>query len=166
VHLWDPPFCGDIDMLISKAGVWYHEGKPIRRPAMVKLFASILKLENDSDYFLVTPVEKVGIKVEDCPFLITEMAVSGAGADQLIEFTTSTDERFEVNLDHSLALICADVGGEPHPTAHVRSGLTGLISRPVFYRLVELAIEREIETNGKAETQLGVWSAGQFFALG
>ncbi|MFT4814375.1 MAG: hypothetical protein ACI9WR_001688 [Paracoccaceae bacterium] len=153
-------------MLISKNGVWFHEGTPIRRPAMVKLFASILKLENDSDYFLVTPAEKVGIKVEDLPFLITEMEVSGVGADQLIEFTTSTDERFEVNLDHPVALSTASADGQPHPTAHVRSGLTGLISRAVYYRLVELAIERETKANGKTEIQLGVWSAGQFFALG
>lgn len=156
-------------MLISKDGVWYHDGKPIRRPAMVKLFSSILKLENGSDYFLVTPVEKVGIKVEDCPFLITEMDVSGSGSDQLIEFTTNTDERFQASSDHAIALnsdSSDSSDGEPHPTVHVRSGLTGLISRPVFYRLVELAIELEVEVDGSAESQLGVWSAGEFFKLG
>ena len=155
-------------MLVSKDGVWHHDGKPIRRPAMVRLFASILTLENGSDYFLVTPVEKVGIKVEDCPFLITEMDVSGAGPDQVIEFTTNTDERFQINHDHPITLNSTDSGTEPHPTAHVRSGLMGLISRPVFYRLVELAIEVDVtaETEGKTESQLGVWSSGQFYKFG
>ena len=161
-------------MLISKDGVWHHDGKPIRRPAMVRLFASILTLENGSDYFLVTPVEKVGIKVEDCPFLITEMDVSGAGTDQVIEFTTNTDERFQINHDHPIILSSTDSGAEPHPTAHVRSGLMGLISRPVFYRLVELAIEFEVEVEvevsaeaeRKTVSQLGVWSSGQFFKFG
>lgn len=166
VHLWDPPFCGDIDMLISKDGIWYHEGKPIRRPAMVKLFSSILKVENGSDFFLVTPVEKVGIKVEDCPFLITEMDVTGSGTDQLIEFTTNSEEHFQANSDHPIAMNSASPGAEPHPTAHVRSGLIGLICRPVFYRLVELAIELEVKVDGNTETQLGVWSAGEFFPLG
>jgi hypothetical protein len=153
-------------MLISKDGVWYHDGKPIRRPAMVKLFSSILKLENGSDFFLVTPVEKVGIKVEDSPFLITEMDVSGSGSDQIIEFTTNTEESFQANSDHPITLNSDTSDGEPHPTVHVRSGLMGLISRPVFYRLVELAIELELEVDGLAQSQLGVWSSGEFFKLG
>lgn len=165
VHLWDPPFCGDIDMLISKDGVWYHDGNPIRRPAMVKLFSSILKLENGSDFFLVTPVEKVGIKVEDCPFLITEMDVSGSGSNQRIQFTTNTEESFEANSEHLITLSSNGTDGEPHPTVHVRSGLMGLVGRPVFYRLVGLAVELEVKVDGKAENQLGVWSCGVFFKL-
>lgn len=133
---------------------------------MVKLFSSILKVEDGSDFFLVTPVEKVRIKVEDCPFLITEMDVVGSGSDQLIEFTTNTEESFQANSDHPVTVSSSSPGGEPHPTAHVRSGLVGLISRSVFYRLVELAIELEVKVDGKTETQLGVWSAGQFFRLG
>lgn len=147
-------------MRIAKDGTWIHEGKPIRRPAMVKLFASILKLEN-GDHFLVTPVEKIGIQVEDCPFLITEMEVSGAGKDQIIEFTTSTDERFKVDGDHQIAFSAEESSSEPHPTVHVRGGLLGLISRPVFYRLVELIDEIDCETG----SELGVWSGGEFFKL-
>lgn len=128
---------------------------------MVKLFASILKLENEQDYFLVTPVEKVGIQVEDCPFLITEMEVSGSATDQQIEFTTSTDERFTVGKEHPLVFGSQAASDEPHPTVHVRQGLLGLISRPVFYRLVDLAVVFD----SKADAKTGVWSGGQFFTF-
>jgi len=145
-------------MCISKDGTWVHEGKPIRRIALVKLFASVLKLENDSDYFLVTPVEKVGIKVEDCPFFVAEMEVSGSGEDQILTFKTTTEESVEAGPDHSLQVETSEQG-EPHPTLHIRSGLTGLINRAVFYRLVEMAEEKSIDGISK----IGVWSKGVFF---
>ncbi|MFK7864038.1 MAG: DUF1285 domain-containing protein [Pseudohongiellaceae bacterium] len=157
VHLWNPPFCGDIDMLICRDGTWLHEGKPIRRPAMVKLFASILKLEADGCYYLVTPVEKVRIKVADCPFVITAMTVSGVGQDQLIQFTTNTEESVDVNRDHPISIGSQLDDDEPHPTVEVREGLLGLLSRAVFYSLVEVAVEWK----GK----LGVWSGGVFFSF-
>ncbi len=157
VHLWDPPFCGDIDMEIRRDGNWVHEGRVIRRPAMVRLFASILKKEQDR-HFLVTPVEKVGIRVEDCPFLIVDMDVSGQGHSQAISFTTNTDEEFALDAEHPLRLDAGEEGGQPHPVVEVRSGLEGLVNRAVFYRMVELLGEDE---NGRP----GLWSHGQFFAV-
>ncbi len=158
MHLWNPPFCGDINMSIRKDGTWVHEGTPIRRQAMVKLFASILKLENESDYFLVTPVEKVGIQVEDCPFFIGEMEVSGEGQDQILSFKTTTEETAVVGPDNRLWVETSS-DGEPHPMVHIRSGLNGLINRAVFYRLVEMASEQTID----GSKTLGVWSGGVFF---
>jgi hypothetical protein len=161
VHLWDPPFCGDIDMRIAKDGTWIHEGKPIRRTAMVKLFASVLKLENDTDYFLVTPVEKVGIQVEDCPFFVAEMEVSGEGHEQILTFKTTTEEAVEAGPEYRLQVDTAEQG-EPHPIIHIRSGLNGLINRAVFYRLVEMASEETVA----GAVRLGVWSKGMFFPFG
>lgn len=157
VHLWDPPFCGDIDMLIQRDGTWLHEGRPIRRPAMVRLFASVLKREGD-DYFLVTPVEKVGIQVEDCPFLVTEMEVQGSGTDQCLRFTTNTGEVLSADDEHGLLITTDPETGEPHPTLHVRSGLRGLLVRSVFYRLIELAVD-------EGERGTGVYSRGVFFPI-
>ena len=161
VHLWDPPFCGDIDMQIRRDGTWVHEGRPIRRPAMVRLFASILKREGERHY-LVTPVEKVGIEVEDCPFLAVEMEVSGSGLEQEIRFTTNTGDSVTLSAEHALTVDIDPASGEPHPRVHVRSGLDALIQRAVFYRLVELAVEKEVD----GRMVLGVWSTGEFFTLG
>lgn len=170
VHLWDPPYCGEINMEIKRDGTWFHEGRPIRRQAMVRLFASVLKKEDDKIY-LVTPVEKVGIKVEDCPFVIVDMdveerkqegeqeGIEGEGEQQVISFETNTGERFTLDDEHGLTISPDQETEEPHPVVHVRSGLDGLINRAVFYRLVELASEHEIA----GETRLGVWSSGIFF---
>ncbi|MEQ8408625.1 MAG: DUF1285 domain-containing protein [Gammaproteobacteria bacterium] len=197
VHLWDPPFCGDIDMRICRDGSWVHEGRPIRRMAMVKLFASILKREGD-EYFLVTPVEKVRIQVEDTPFLAVAMDVHtpgsrnssapagvGAGASgslaktpepesaaatQEIIFTTNVGEEIRLDSNHPLTIGAgpddnAGQSDEPHPVIKVRSGLHALITRAVFYRLVELAVSRgEGEQEGDQE-EMGVWSCGLFFPL-
>lgn len=161
VHLWDPPFCGDIDLVIRRDGIWVHEGRPIRRPAMVKLFASILKREGER-FYLVTPVEKVGIRVEDCPFLIVAMQVENPGPAQRILFTTNTEETVVLDNDRPLAVNNAMVGGgeEPHPVIEVRNGLQGLLTRAVFYRLVELA-----EDGPEPSSEPGIWSAGQFHPL-
>jgi len=162
VHLWDPPFCGEMDILITKDGTWIHEDRPIRRQAMVRLFANILRLDDDHEYYLVTPVEKVRIKVEDCPFVVTQMERCGVGEEQVITFTTNTEERFTVDQQHCIT-VETDINGEnPHPIVHVRNGLDALIGRSVFYRLVDLCEEH---TNQK-ETFLGVWSNHQFFRLG
>lgn len=142
-------------MLIRRDGTWLHEGKPIRRPAMVRLFASILKLEGKNSFYLVTPVEKVGIQVEDCPFVITGIEVTGSGSDQVIKFTTNTDEVFEADADHPIHISTNEGSDEPHPTVVVRDGLQGLLSRSVFYSLVDLS-EQE-------QGALGVWSGSEFF---
>jgi hypothetical protein len=175
VHLWDPPYCGDIDLIIKRDGSWVHEGKPIRRPAMVQLFASVLKLE-EGKYYLVTPVEKVGIQVEDCPFVVTTMEVEQSEHGQCLRFGTNTGESLVADAEHELRFE-ADEGGEPHPTLHIRDGLRGLLTRAVFYRLVELAesapVEKEAVEGSKPEMGkeagnelLGVRSDGAFFVLG
>ena len=160
VHLWDPPFCGDIDMMIKRDGTWVHEGKPIRRMAMVQLFASVLKREAE-DYFLVTPVEKVGIQVEDCPFLIVEMDVEHEQGRQVLRFATNTGETVIAGSEHALKITEFGANNEPHPTIHVRGSMPGLLSRAVFYRLVELA---ELQPNAHDQS-LGVFSNGVFFPL-
>lgn len=148
-------------MCIKRDGTWVHEGKPIRRKPMVQLFASILMLDTDRKYYLVTPAEKVRIQVEDCPFVVVMMDHSGAGESQQIRFTTNTDEAFPLDKDHVLYVKEDKDTGEPHPVVHVRSGLTALLSRNVFYQLVELGVYRELES----VRIFGVWSAGTFFAL-
>ena len=164
MHLWDPPFCGDLDLVIKRDGTWVHEGKPIRRMAMVQLFASVLKLEEGS-YFLVTPVEKVGIQVEDCPFIVTEMDSDTENGEQILRFTTNLGESVVADADHRLEVSEDPDSGEPRPRVHIRSGLNGLLARSVFYRLVELA-EPASDTSDSGKAAIGVWSAGQFFELG
>lgn len=162
VHLWDPPFCGDMDMVVSRDGSWVHEGKPIRRAALVNLFASVLKLEEDGEYYLVTPVEKVRIRVEDCPFIAQEMDVSGEGSEQKLIFTTNIGEQVTADAEHPLRIDVHPQTGEPHPTVHVRSGLNALINRAVFYRLVDLA---QPAADGSGESTMGIWSGGIFFPI-
>ncbi len=164
VHLWDPPFCGDIDLCIKRDGSWVHEGRPIRRMAMVRLFASILKREGE-EFFLVTPVEKVRIQVEDCPFLVVTMAVRNEGAanaPQVIEFTTNVGDSLTLDSTHPLRLGTEEAApeAEPHPTVRVRNGLDALLRRSVFYQLVELA-----QPHPEDAARVGVWSSGVFFAL-
>lgn len=163
VHLWDPPFCGDMDMRIARDGTWIHEGKAIRRAALVELFASVLMLGDDGDYYLVTPVEKVRIQVEDCPFVAVDMDVEGKGKQQNLTFTTNIGEKVEAGEGNRLSFEVNPDSGEPHPVLHVRSGLNALINRAVFYRLVDLAERGESPAGLPA---LGIWSGGQFFVLG
>lgn len=159
VHLWNPPFCGDIDMRIARDGTWFYNGTPIGRPAMVKLFASILKREGD-DYFLVTPAEKVRIKVDDAPLLAVDFTATGAGRDQVLTFVTNTEDQVVAGADHALSFKIAP-NGEPAPYIHVRRGLNALIDRKSFYRLVELGCH---EADSR-ESWFGVWSQGQFFRI-
>ncbi|MEQ8956166.1 MAG: DUF1285 domain-containing protein [Gammaproteobacteria bacterium] len=162
VHLWNPQYCGEIDMRIARDGSWFHEGKPIRRIAMVQLFASILRLDDDGEHYLVTPVEKVRIEVEDCPFVMDTMDISGAGKQQVIRLSNALEESVEVDAEHPLSVTSNSDSGEPHPVVEVRSGLQGLLNRAVFYRLVEQAEQRR-----EGDTIIsGVWSKGQFFELG
>ena len=163
VHLWDPPFCGDIDMVVARDGTWIHEGKPIRRVALVELFASVLKIADDGEYYLVTPAEKVRIQVEDCPFVALDMDVEGEGSKQKLTFTTNIGEKVVAGEEHLLNIQVDPDSSEPHPSIHVRSGLDALINRAVFYRLVDLAVPSETETGRSA---MGIWSSGKFFTLG
>jgi hypothetical protein len=151
-----------MDMVIARDGTWIHEGKPIRRAAIVELFASVLKIADDGDYYLVTPVEKVRIQVEDCPFVALDMDVEGEGSRQKLTFTTNIGEKVTAGEDHPLNIQVHPDSGEPHPSIPVRSGLDALINRAVFYRLVDLAVPREGESG---ESALGIWSGGQFFTL-
>nr|WP_229583216.1 DUF1285 domain-containing protein [Paracoccus sp. S-4012] len=133
VHLWDPPYCGELDMEIRADGTWFYQGTPIGRPAMVRLFASVLKRE-DGRFFLVTPVEKVGIRVEDAPFVAVDAEI-GATA---ITFTTNLGDRVTAGPEDPIRVETA-ADGTPRPYVHIRRGLEALIDRKTFYRLVEAA---------------------------
>ncbi|MBK5910828.1 proteophosphoglycan precursor [Rhodothalassium salexigens] len=162
VHDWNPPFCGDIDMRIARDGTWYYQGSPITRPAMVRLFSSVLRRDDDGKTYLVTPVEKLGIQVDDAPFLVVGLGRSGAGADQRLVFRTLTEDVVIADSDHPIWVDHHRPGGEPTPYLRIRDRLHGLINRPVFYDLVEIAVEERLDDG----TYLGVWSEGSFFPLG
>ena len=155
-HLWNPPFCGDMDLLIRKDGVWIHEGKPIKRRELVALFASILCVGSDGDYYLVSPQERVRIKVEKYPFLIQEMDIEGEGRDQSIFFTTNVGEKFQITSEHPLEISSKEPIQEP--SVHVRDGLMAGIGRSVYYRLTNSVV---VESS-----RMGLWSSGEFFVIG
>jgi len=168
VDRWNPPFCGDIDMRIAADGTWFYQKTPIGRPALVKLFASVLKREGDK-YFLVTPVEKVGIVVDDAPFLAVEMQVN-AGEDHIprhlldghvLRFRTNVDDWIEAGPEHPLRFEPEEATGGLKPYLHVRRDLWAKVTRALFYDLVDLGEERDV--GGKA--MFGVVSAGEFFAM-
>lgn len=161
VHLWNPTFCGDIDMRIARDGTWYYLGTPIGRKPMVRLFSTIIRRDGD-DYFLITPVEKVGIKVDDAPFVAVTLQVEGHAEGQLLRFTTHVDDTVEAGAEHPIRVVIDPLTEEPAPYVHVRSNLEALIHRNVFYQLVELAVSREID----GQRWLGVWSGGEFFPIG
>jgi len=160
VHLWNPPFCGDIDMRIARDGTWFYEGTPIGRPALVKLFANILKLEGGK-YFLVTPVEKVGITVDDAPFIAVDFHVEGAGRGQELVFTTNLGDEAQAGILHPIRVERDAATGEPAPYIMIRAGLEALIDRKSFYRLVELGTHAPHND----ESWFGLWSGGVFFPV-
>jgi hypothetical protein len=155
VHLWDPPFCGDIDMRIAADGTWFYMKTPIGRPALVKLFAGVLKRE-DAKHFLVTPVEKVGITVDDAPFVAVEMRPEG----DVLNFRTNVDDWVACGPGHGLRFEPEKTGGL-RPYLHVRRDLWARLTRPLFYDLVERGEERLVD--GRA--MFGVASGGEFFAM-
>lgn len=161
VHLWNPAFCGDIDMRIARDGTWFYLGTPIGRKPMVRLFSTILRRDGDR-YFLVTPVEKVGIQVDDAPFVAVLLEVEGHGESQRLHFTTQTDDRVTAGLGHPLRVQTDPHTQEPSPYLLVRANLEALVHRNVFYQLVELAVPRDID----GQRWLGVWSGGEFFPIG
>jgi uncharacterized protein len=160
VHLWNPPFCGDLDMRIASDGTWYYLKTPIGRPALVKLFASVLKREDDK-YFLVTPVEKVGIVVDDAPFLAVELQTQPSEHGRVLHFRTNVDEWVACDADHTLRFEPEPHSGGLKPYLHVRRGLWAKVSRPLFYDLVELGEERDVD----GTRMFGVASGGEFFAM-
>jgi hypothetical protein len=160
VHLWNPPFCGDIDMRIASDGSWHYQGSPIGRAAMVRLFASVLKREGDR-YFLVTPVEKLGIKVDDAPFLAVALETRNQTPDRTLVFRTNVDDVVACDAEHGLRFEPEAGTGGIKPYLHVRRELWALVTRALFLDLVALGEVRE--QNGRR--MFGVASAGQFFPM-
>ena len=153
VHLWNPPNCGEIDIRIRRDGVWFHEGTPIGREALVRLFSTVLRKDDDGIY-LVTPVEKLKITVEDAPFIAVRVDRDG----EALRFTTNVGDEVEAGPDNPIRVEMDPDSGEPRPYLHVRRGLEALIARPVFYEMVEMAREHE--------GRMAVSSNGAWFAVG
>jgi len=159
VHLWNPPFCGDLDIRIASDGTWYYMGTPIGRPALVRLFSTILKRENGK-HFLVTPVEKVGIRVDDAPFLAVEMLKESDQRGPWLRFRTNVDDWVACDSTHRLRFEAAADGGLT-PYLHVRADLWAKVTRAVYYDLVDIGEERMVD----GRQMFGVVSAGEFFAM-
>ncbi|WP_146590427.1 DUF1285 domain-containing protein [Puniceibacterium confluentis] len=160
VHKWNPPFCGDLDMRIARDGTWFYQGTPIGRPALVRLFSTILKLE-DGKYYLVTPVEKVGITVEDAPFVAVDFTVADAGTGQVLSFQTNVGDTADAGKEHPIRVVRDPETGEPSPYVMIRAGLDALIDRKSFYRLVEIGAHHEVD----GTQWFGLWSGGVFFPM-
>ncbi|WP_109465300.1 DUF1285 domain-containing protein [Albibacillus kandeliae] len=156
VHLWNPEFCGDLDMRIARDGTWFYLGTPIGRPGLVRLFSTILKKE-DGKYFLVTPVEKVGITVDDAPFVAVDFEVEGTGESQVLTFTTNVGDSAVAGPEHPIRVERDPETGEPSPYVLVRAELEALIDRKSFYRLVDIGSHHE--------GWFGLWSSGAFFPV-
>jgi len=152
----------DFDMRIARDGTWYYHGSPIARKPLVRLFATVLRREGDGAYYLVTPVERCRVEVEDAPFVAVALTVSGRGRRQSLEFRTNLDDRVVADDRHPIRVDHDSVSGEPRPYLMVRAGLEALIARPVYYQLVELGVERKVG----GDYLYGVWSEASFFALG
>lgn len=161
VQEWNPDVCGAIDIRIARDGSWYHEGTRIGRKRMVKLFSSVLRRDEDGVHYLVTPVEKLAISVDDAPFLAVEMTVHGEGREQVLVFRTNVDDEVMAGPEHAIRIVLDPDSDEPSPYLHVRDRLEALIARAVFYDLVELGVEETVDD----ESHLGVWSAGVFFPI-
>lgn len=154
--------CGDIDMRISRDGTWHYMGSPIGRKPLVKLFSSVLKRDESGDFWLGTPAEMCRITVEDAPFAAVEMTVEGSDRDQALIFRTNVDEIVTAGADNPVRVEIDPDTGEPSPYVMIRDGLEALITRSVFYDLVELA---EVREQGGTSV-MGVWSNGAFFEIG
>ena len=162
VDKWNPDYCGEMDMIIKADGSWWHEGSRITRRGLVDLFASILRKDEDGETYLVTPVEKIKIKVERGHFVAVRVDVEGEGEAQRVFFTTNLDDVIEAGEETPIRVETDSKTLEPSPFVTVRGRLEASLNRPVFYELVENAVERDTP-DGK---QLGIWADGQFFPLG
>lgn len=156
VHLWNPPFCGDLDMRIARDGTWFYLGTPIGRPELVRLFSTILRKDGE-DYFLVTPVEKVGITVDDAPFVAVDFEREGSG----LRFETNVGDFVTAGPEHPIRVERDAETGEPSPYVLIRANLEALIDRKSFYRLVEIGEHADHE----GESWFGLMSLGQFFPI-
>src|SRR6056300_144679 len=160
VHLWNPPHCGDLDMRIARDGTWFYLGTPTGRKELVRLFSTILRKDADK-YFLVTPVEKVGITVDDAPFVAMDFMVKNAGPDQEICFETHVGDFTTANSENPIRVMRDPQTDEPAPYVHVRAGLEALIDRKSFYRLIEIGTH---DTH-QGESWFGLRSGRQFFPI-
>ena len=160
IEKWNPPFCGDIDMTISKSGKWYYMGSEIKRPAMVKLFSGILRLESDNSYYLVTPVEKVRIQVEDAPFVAVAITKEQSEGMNTVTFRTNLNDEIVLSKENPLSIEIKK-NNEPSPYITVRNNLRALISRSVFYELVDLAETIPID----GVPYLAIKSQGEIFKI-
>lgn len=165
VDKWNPPYCGELDMRIGRDGLWYYLGTPIGRKPLVKLFASVLRQDDDGVTYLVTPLEKIAIKVEDGHYLGVEMQAEGDGAEQIISIRTQTDDWVTIGPENALTFRQDKMGkgedGNIVPYVHMRGRLECRINRAVFYELIELGEHKEID----GHAWFGVWSAGQFYKM-
>lgn len=157
VERWNPPYCGEIDMRITAGGAWLYKDSPIGREALVRLFASILRRQPDGRHVLVTPVEMVGIEVEDAPFLAVEMSGEGTGESRVLTFRTNTGDIVSAGPEHPLRFALESETGGLKPYLHVRGSLEALLTRALAHELATL----EDEKDGVA----GIWSSGSFFAF-
>jgi hypothetical protein len=160
VHLWNPPFCGDLDMRIATDGTWYYLKTPIGRPALVKLFASVLKREGEQ-YFLVTPVEKVGITVDDAPFMAVELNIEQGEGGRVLHVRTNVDDWVACGPGHALRFEPEPNTGGLKPYLHVRRELWAKVSRALFYDLVDMGEERDLD----GVAMFGIVSGGEFFPM-
>ena len=160
VHLWNPPDCGDLDIEIRADGMWFYEGTPIGRPELVRLFSSILRKEG-AKFFLVTPVEKVGIRVEDAPFVAVDAEIAGEGRAQVVTFVTNVGDSVVAGPERPIRVERDAATGEPRPYVLVRAELEALIDRKTFYRLVDAGAYHDIE----GDSWFGLWSQGAFFPV-
>ncbi len=159
---FDPALiCGDIDIRIAADGTWFHQGGPIGRKPLVKLFASVLQRDEAGDYWLVTPVERARIRVDDAPFVAVEMRAEGSGRDQRLTFRTNIDAEITADTEHPLTFRPRP-GGEPAPYLGLGGGLEALVARAVYYELVALGVTE----NEADQDRFGLWSAGSFFSFG
>jgi uncharacterized protein len=161
VHLWNPPYCGDIGLEIRANGTWAYRGSPITRPALVKLFASVLRRDEDGRHYLVTPVEKIDVAVADAPFIAVEMEASGEGRGQTLTFRTNTEDVVICGPDHPIRFADETGDGGFKPYILVRGRLEALVARALCYDLADLA-----SMGPGDESATGVWSEGTFFPFG
>jgi hypothetical protein len=161
VDRWNPEFCGDIDMRIGADGIWYYQNSPIGRKPLVRLFSTLLRKDEDGKTYLVTPVEKVGITVDDAHFLAVSMIVEGEGDAQVLRFVTNCDDEVTVDADHPMRFVRQKGTDGLKPYILVRGRLEALLTRSIFYDLVELGVTRTID----GADWFGVWSSGQFFPM-
>ena len=157
VHLWNPPYCGEIDLIIKSDGTWIHEGAVIRRQKLIELFSSILTLGSDREFYLVSPHEKVRIKVENHPFVIQKIDIEGEGSRQTVLLTTNVGETVVVGEGHLIQISLEGEFVTTAPSVHIRDGLVAQINRSVYYQLANLMVQKD--------DRIGIWSSGTFYCF-